>query len=240
MPTARFFDSSVYGISVYDGTPDQKVTFTANPYDWLEASVFYTNIQDKPYPSFEYQDYKDKGFNFKLRLKEEGKLPAIAVGINDIAGTGLYGSEYIVGSYGIENIDFHFGIGWGAYNGSKYSFNNPLGYVDNRFKIRDENEPGFQGTGSFTPGRYFSGKESSPFFGISYVLNNSILLKIEHDTTVTDNNIEYEEPKHQYTFGVDFISNQNFNFGLAFERGNTYLLDLIIKTIHQLLEKKYL
>ena len=37
-----------------------------------------------------------------------------------------------------EIIDFHFGIGWGAYNGSKYSFNNPLGYVDNRFKNRDE------------------------------------------------------------------------------------------------------
>jgi len=35
------------------------------------------------------QDYKDKGFNFKFRLKEEGLWPAIAVGINDIAGTGL-------------------------------------------------------------------------------------------------------------------------------------------------------
>ena len=239
MPTARFFDSSVYGVSVYDGSPDQKVTFTANPYDWLEASVFYTNIQGKPYPGFEYQDYKDKGFNFKLRLKEEGKLPAIAVGINDIAGTGLYGSEFIVGSYGIRNIDFHFGIGWGAYNGSKYSFNNPFGYLDNRFKIRDENEPGFQGTGSFTPGRYFSGKESSPFFGISYLLNNSLLLKFEHDTTVTDNNIEYEEPKNQYTFGVDFISNQNFNFGLAFERGNTLSFRFNYKNDPSTSRKKY-
>ena len=239
MPTARFFDSSVYGVSVYDGSPDQKVTFTANPYDWLEASVFYTNIQGKPYPGYEYQDYKDKGFNFKLRLKEEGKLPAIAVGINDIAGTGLYGSEFIVGSYGIRNIDFHFGIGWGAYNGSKYSFNNPFGYIDNRFKIRDENEPGFQGTGSFTPGRYFSGKETSPFFGISYLLNNSLLLKLEHDTTVTDNNIEYEEPKNQYTFGVDFISNQNFNFGLAFERGNTLSFRFNYKNDPSTSRKKY-
>ena len=94
MPTARFFDASVHGITVYDGTPDQKITFSSNPYDWLEASFFYTNIQGKPYPGYEsIQDYKDKGFNFKLRLKEEGKLPALAVGINDIAGTGLYGSE---------------------------------------------------------------------------------------------------------------------------------------------------
>ena len=77
MPSARFFDSAVHGITFYDGTPDQKITFTANPYDWFEASVFYTNIQDKPYPGYEYQDYKDKGFNVKLRLIEEGKLPGV-------------------------------------------------------------------------------------------------------------------------------------------------------------------
>ena len=65
------------------------------------------------------QDYKDKGFNFKLRIKEEGIFSSIAIGINDIAGTGLYSSEYIVASYGIENIDFHFGLGWGNYNGAE-------------------------------------------------------------------------------------------------------------------------
>ena len=150
MPSARFFNESVYGVSIYDGTPDQKLTFTSNPYNWLEASVFYTNIQGKPYPGSGFtQDYKDKGFNVKLRLKEEGKLPAIAIGINDIAGTGLYGSEYIVGSYGINNFDFHFGLGWGAYNGSKYSFDNPLGYVDERFKRREKKDAGYRydGTG---------------------------------------------------------------------------------------------
>ena len=60
------------------------------------------------------QDYKDKGFNLKIRLKEEGIFPAIAIGFNDIAGTGLYSSEYIVGSYGIDKLDMHFGLGWGG------------------------------------------------------------------------------------------------------------------------------
>ena len=75
-PTARFYDEGVHGITFNDGTPDQKVTLTSNPYDWLEASFFYTNIQGLPYPGYEYQDYKDKGFNVKIRLKEEGILPA--------------------------------------------------------------------------------------------------------------------------------------------------------------------
>ena len=239
MPTARFFDNSVHGMTFYDGTPDQKVTLSSNPYDWLEASFFYTNIQGKPYPGFEYQDYKDKGFNFKIRLKEEGIFPALAIGINDIAGTGLYGSEYIVASYGTGNLDLHFGLGWGAYNGSKYKFKNPLGYLDERFNERGQIEDGFEGTGSFTPGRYFSDKDSSPFFGISYLLKDNLLLKIEHDTTLTSGDIEYEIPESQYSIGLDFISKSNFNFGLSFERGNTVSLRFSYKNNPASSLKKY-
>ena len=68
-PSARFYNEEVHGVTIYDGTPDQKVTLSSNPYNWLEASFFYTNIQNKPYPGFEYQDYKDKGFNIKIRVK---------------------------------------------------------------------------------------------------------------------------------------------------------------------------
>ena len=81
IPTARFFDEEIHGVTIYDGTPDQKITLTSNPYDWFEASFFYTNIQGKPYPGFEYQDYKDKGFNLKVRIKKEDQLPAIAIGL---------------------------------------------------------------------------------------------------------------------------------------------------------------
>ena len=35
IPTARFFDEEVHGVTVYDGTPDQKITLTSNPYDWF-------------------------------------------------------------------------------------------------------------------------------------------------------------------------------------------------------------
>ena len=162
MPSARFYNEAAYGITIYDGKPDQKITMTSYPYDWMEASFFYSNIQGKPYcsQSFEFvcqQDYKDKGFNFKFRIKEEGAWPAIAIGINDIAGTGLYSSEYIVGSYGINRIDFHFGVGWGLLNGSDNSFKNPLGYLYDGFNNRPKD---FEGKGGqFQLSRYFSGKK---------------------------------------------------------------------------------
>ena len=73
---------------------------TSNPFDWLRSLFFYTSIKDRPYCAFDYdhcdQDYKDKGFNFKLKIKEEGVLPAIAIGINDIAGTGFYSSGILL------------------------------------------------------------------------------------------------------------------------------------------------
>jgi hypothetical protein len=77
MPTARFYDESSHGITLYDGDPDQRITMTSFPYDWMEASFFYTNIQGKSYCGLDYdpvcnQDYKDKGFNFKLDLKKRG------------------------------------------------------------------------------------------------------------------------------------------------------------------------
>ena len=31
MPSARFYDESSFGITFYDGTPDQKVTLTSSP-----------------------------------------------------------------------------------------------------------------------------------------------------------------------------------------------------------------
>lgn len=220
-PTARFFDEAVHGLTFHDGTPDQKITLTSNPYEWLEASFFYTNIQGLPYPGFEFQDYKDKGFNVKLRLKEQNILPAVAVGIMDIAGTGYYSSEYVVTSYAINNIDMHYGFGWGTLNGSTDQFKNPLGYINDGFNVRPSDTENINSLGGeFDTSRYFSGEKISSFFGASISLNTKILLKIEKDTTLTTGLIEYEKPKSDYSIGIDYSVNENFVIGLSFERGN--------------------
>jgi hypothetical protein len=242
MPTARLYDESVFGVTFYDGTPDQKITLTSNPFDWMEASFFYTSLQNKRYCGVSYdpvckQDYKDKGFNLKLRLKEEGILPAIAVGFNDIAGTGLYSSEYIVGSYGINNLDIHFGLGWGILNSSRNSIKNPLGYLSDRFLNRPSE---FEGKGGqFQPSRYFSGQEASPFFGITYSLNAKTLIKFERDTTAQDALIKYSQPSSQYSFGVDYAINDNFSIGLSHERGAYSSVRLIYKNNPTVSVKKY-
>ena len=226
-PTARFFDEGVHGVTVYDGTPDQKITLISNPYNWLEASFFYTNIQGLPYPNFEYQDYKDKGFNLKIKLKKEGILPAVAIGFNDFAGTGFYSSEYIVSSYGVGNTDFHFGLGWGQLSGSD-NYKNPLSYLNDRFLNRPLS---FEGEGgSFNPDQYFSGKKASPFFGISHRISNDLFLNFEKDTTLINGpRMPYPQRKSDFSFGLNYSIKNNFTIGASYERGSYFSLRFTYK-----------
>jgi len=242
MPSARFYDESAHGITLYDGTPDQKITLSSNPFDWMEASFFYTSLQNKNYCGASYdpvcrQDYKDKGFNFKLRLKEEGIFPAIAIGFNDLAGTGLYSSEYVVGSYGLNNIDIHFGLGYGTMNQSKNSINNPLEYLSDRFKNRPAQYE--DKGGQFQPSRYFSGEKASPFYGISYSINKKILLKFERDTTANNGFINYDIPSSDFSFGLDYAINDNFSIGISHERGIYTSLKFIYKNNPKYSVEKY-
>ncbi len=228
IPTARFYNESVHGITFYDGTPDQKITLTSSPYDWFEGSFFYTNIQGKPYPGFEYQDYKDKGFNIKLRIKKEGRLPAIAIGLNDFAGTGFYSSEYLVSSYGFNNFDFHFGIGWGQLGGTDNTIKNPLSYLKDSFNVRPLDYEGKGG--SFNPSQYFSGETVTPFFGLSYLYNKNLLFKFEKDPTLVGGpRMPYEERESDFSYGLEYFINNNFSIGASFERGGFFSVKFVYK-----------
>ena len=237
IPTARLYDEGVHGITIYDGTPDQKITLTSSPYNWLEASFFYTNIQGVPYPFYEYQDYKDKGFNVKLRLKKEGSLPSIAIGLNDFAGTGYYSSEYIVSSYGIGDLDMHFGIGWGQLNGTD-NIKNPLSYIHDNFLNRPVEFEGVGGT--FNPDQYFSGASASPFYGFSYRLWKDLFFSFEKDPIYVDGpKMPYPDRENDYSLAFNFNINSNFALGLSYERGSYFSFRFTYKNNPSVSRKSY-
>ena len=73
--------------------PDRKIYFTASPYDWLDATIFYVDITNKEYifwngGSDPTKTYKDKGFNIKASF-DLSNSTYLGIGANDIAGTGL-------------------------------------------------------------------------------------------------------------------------------------------------------
>ena len=242
-PTARSYDEGVHGVTIYGSDIDQKITVTSNPYDWFEASVFYMNTELEPTcrgigDQVFCQGYKDKGFNVKFRLKEEGNLPAIAIGLMDFAGTGIYSSEYIVSSYGIGNLDMHFGLGWGQLSGTDKTIKNPLGYLKESFYDR---QGGYSGEGGqLNLGKYFSGEQAAPFYGVSYKYKEKFLLQLEKDTTqMFDASLLYPERESDFTFGFKYSITDNFTIGLSHERGSYSSFTFVYKNNPSRSFKKY-
>ena len=218
-PSARFLDEQSALITLYRGNPDRKITLTMMPYSWMEASLFYTSVKDKPYGSGYDQDYKDKGFNAKFRLKKQDNLPALAIGFNDLAGTGIYSSEYIVASYATGSFDLHLGLGWGVMSGGNMAFDNFLKDIDDSFSKRTSDVG--QG-GNFLIQNYFSGSKMAFFSGLSYIYDKNWLLKMEYDPTDISKSFGFPERSSNYNFSLENIAHKNLNLALTFERGDYF------------------
>jgi len=222
-PSARFYDAPAGILTFYRGSPDRKGTLTLYPYDWLEASVFYSSIKGLEYgPDFS-QDYKDKGFNVKIRLKQEGTFPALALGFRDIGGTGYYSSEYLVSSYSYDDYDLHVGISWGTLNEFKH-FKNPFLIFSNSFQSRDSSLVRGQG-GKFNFNDFFSGEKTSVFAGLNYAFSDNVIFKLEYDPTVTPGIVGYQGRKSDLSFGASYLK-EKFLLGIGLERGSNIFFNI--------------
>ncbi len=174
IPTARMSDDGTITTTaaIQSRTNSYAITYQATP--WFEGTFRYTGFTDTSYTY-------DRNYEAKLRLwKEDAYLPQVAVGIRDLVGTGLWGSEYVVASKKISNFDITLGIGWGRLAG-KGDFRNPLTFVSDSFEERVLNV-GLGG--ELASGAFFSGEESGVFGGISYQLESlpvSLMLEYNPD-----------------------------------------------------------
>ncbi|WP_237181165.1 YjbH domain-containing protein [Roseomonas haemaphysalidis] len=106
----------------------------------------------------------DRSFDLKLRLLREGDwTPAVAVGLQDFIGTGLYSGEYLVASKRWWGLDLSAGLGWGRL-GTGGEWNNPLGYLHDGF----DNRPRDVGRGGTLQRNWFRGEDVAPFAGIEW------------------------------------------------------------------------
>lgn len=109
----------------------------------------------------------DRAFDVKFRLWEENDWrPALAVGIQDIAGTGIYGGEYLVASKRFWDLDVTLGMGWGRL-GTYADGNNPLTDIWSGFGERRRNV-GEGGTPRW--GSYFRGEDIAVFGGVEWTV----------------------------------------------------------------------
>ena len=172
IPTARM---SVDGTltttaAIQSRTNSYIITYQATP--WLEGAFRYTGFTES---SYSY----DRNYEIKLRLLEENKyIPQVSVGIRDLVGTGKWGSEYLVASKKIDNLDLTLGMGWGRLAGQG-DFTNPLTFFSESFEERNKNV-GFGG--KLATGIFFSGEEAGIFGGLKYQFGSLPLsLMIEYN-----------------------------------------------------------
>lgn len=219
MPNARFLEEGSIAVNWSDIDPYQRGSVIAYPFDWLEASYQYTDINNALYSNVAAfsgnQTYKDKGFDLKLLLLRERKYtPAIALGLRDFAGTGIFSSEYLVASKKIKNIDLTGGIGFGTL--SSNGFNNPFTHISESFNQRTTNGDTQGGEANF--GSYFSGK-AGIFAGAEIILPNAkgLRVKIEYDSTdYTIEGFPYGEESFQFAFAPVKQSESRINYGFVY------------------------
>ncbi|WP_270938319.1 YjbH domain-containing protein [Falsiroseomonas oryzae] len=107
----------------------------------------------------------DRAFDVKIRLLQESDwLPAVAIGLQDFIGTGIYSGEYVVASKRFGPLDATLGLGWGRL--STYDdMRNPLIALSPSFENRPREVD--QG-GSINTFSFFRGESAGVFGGLEY------------------------------------------------------------------------
>jgi hypothetical protein len=230
IPNARFMEQASLRFNFSSSFPNEFTTLTATPFSWLEATYRYTEIKNQLYGPFAYsgnQSLKDKGFDLKVKLlNERYYLPAVALGLRDVAGTALFSSEYLVATKSIGNLDISTGLGFGNL-GLDNNIKNPFTAISANFGTRTSYSGG---GGEFSYGNWFSGP-AALFGGIEYNLRKyKLKLIAEYDTSNPDTNVRVFSPvKSRFNFGLNYHLSHTFQIGLAYERGTNYRLSFSLR-----------
>lgn len=230
-PTARMAPAGELSVNASRTTPYSRYSVSLQPLEWLEGSFRYTAITNRRYGPESLsgdQSYKDKAVDLKLRLWQETHwAPEMALGFRDVGGTGLFSSEFLVANKRYDDFDFSAGIAWG-YLGNRGDFDNPAGWVDDRFKTR----PPSDGTGDVNTNAYFRGRPSL-FGGVSYQTPwEPLSLKLEYEGNdykhePKDNQIKQDSP---INIGAVFKLTDSVDLSAGWERGNTAMFGITLHT----------
>jgi hypothetical protein len=233
MRNARFMPDGYLALNVDVKKPDNRIALTFQAFPWLEASFRYTI--NYALPPVGQRALYDRSFDLKFRLFTEGEYtPQVAVGFQDVIGTGVYSAEYLVASKSYGPLDFTTGMGWGRL-ASNPTFANPLGYLYSGFNTR----PGDTSTTGGTPlaSEWFRGPDVGIFGGIEYKTPiPNLTFKAEYSSDAYTHESTYHQNGVTPTnyaplpvnVGLSYRFFSNLDLGLAYMNGRFWSADLTI------------
>lgn len=159
IPTARMSRDGQIAATVGAMKNTQRINLTFQVLPWLEGSFRYSHLAKFGSTG----NYFDRSFGMKVRFWQEGDvLPEVSVGIRDLIGTGIYGTEYLVASKRFGDLDFTAGLGWGRLSDIG-TLRNPFGLI---FPSFDKRAPFSGPGGQVNFGNFFHGPRVGVFGGV--------------------------------------------------------------------------
>jgi hypothetical protein len=220
IPTARMASDGALTTTaaIQSRTNSYAITYQVTP--WLEGTFRYTGFTQAT--TFSY----DRNYEAKVRLwKEQEYLPQVAVGIRDLVGTGLWGSEYVVASKAVGNFDFTLGMGWGRLAGNG-DINNPMIQFSGRFIARDTD---FGLGGELSSGTFFSGEKVGFFGGAAYqfdALPVSLMLEYNPDEYYKEVSVGGLRPKSPWSAALKWQALPGVSLSLSRQHEKEWGIEL--------------
>jgi len=223
MPTAFGREDAELGFTVSHFRKQTRSTLTFQISERLSASFRYSSIgairrAASPTAPITYNLF-DRSFSLQYRvLNEDQYWPAVAVGLNDMVGTGVYGGEYIVASKTLSpRLRASAGLGWGRL-GSLGGFKNPLSVLSSRFSSRPTRVSGKGG--NFEPGAWFHGNAAF-FGGVEWRATDKLRLTAEYssDAYVGEDGAAFRR-KSPFNFGVSYQYNDRTTLAARYLYGS--------------------
>ncbi|NUL39643.1 YjbH domain-containing protein [Kosakonia sacchari] len=241
-PTARMAPEGELSFNYRDNNQYRYYSGSVQLFPWLETTLRYTDVRTRKYSTVEAfsgnQSYKDKAFDLKLRLWQEGYwLPEVSVGARDIGGTGLFDGEYLVASKAWGPFDFSLGIGWG-YLGTSGNIKNPLCSYDEKYCTRDTR---YKAAGSTDTSQMFRGP-TALFGGVEYQTPwNPLRLKLEYEGNNYQQDFAGKLPQRsKVNVGAIYRVTDWADINLSYERGNTWMFGFTLRNNFNNLRPSYI
>jgi len=218
MPSAEMAEDAEVSGTIAQVGDQTRTTLSFQLTPRISGSFRYARI-----PEFNADDTDrfDRSFDVRLLLLEESTwLPAVAIGLQDFVGSGVYSSEYVVATKAFGPVRVTGGLGWGRL-GTHNDIGTPFGERPDE-DIRSGVEGG---TANFD--HLFQGP-AAPFGGVSWQVNDRLSLKAEYssDAYVEESAIGLVEVDSPWNYGLEYELNENARIQAAYLYGNEAAIQL--------------
>ncbi|MBE0412430.1 YjbH domain-containing protein [Yoonia sp.] len=209
-----FGASGLIDMPVASSAPDAELAFTLSSFARQTRNTLTFQASPRLSASFRYAALRkimgqhgviydrilDRSLALHYRILDETRRrPAVAVGVADFIGTGIYGGEYLVATKALRpDLAVTLGVGWGRYAGVG-GFANPLGPA-----FADRPDRVFAQGGTITRNAFFRG-DVAFFGGVQW-----------QPTPKLGVTLEYSSDRYPYEDPAAFVRRTPFNFGLNY------------------------